>query len=110
MGQVLPVTTNVPDCETAEAMARHAVQRQLAACVNGFPGVKSIYRWHGVVKQAEEIGLAMKTKASRHAELAQAIESLHPYEVPEIVVVPVTQGLSIYLEWIRAVALEKPKE
>lgn len=100
MEQVLLVMTNMPDAQSAQAMARRLVEQKLAACVNCLPGVRSVYRWQGVVEEAEEVTLLMKTTQVRYAELENAIRAMHSYDVPEIVAMPVTAGWHPYLDWV----------
>jgi periplasmic divalent cation tolerance protein len=89
-----------PDRETGTRIANHLVDQGLAACVNMTPPVTSIYSWQDQRESAEEILLLIKTDQARYAELEQAILSLHPYELPEIIAVPVERGLTGYLEWV----------
>jgi periplasmic divalent cation tolerance protein len=77
------------------------VQERLAACVNILPGMRSIYRWKGAVEEADEVLLLIKTTGARFAALRDRVKELHPYETPEIVGLPVAEGLSNYLGWIR---------
>lgn len=102
MSDTLLVFTNTPDPATAEAIARHLVAHRLAACVNILAPCRSVYRWQGQVEQAEEIPLLAKTTADRYPALEAAIRALHPYELPEVVAVPLTQGLPAYLAWVTA--------
>ncbi len=97
---VLLVLTNLPDAETARAMAEHLVQERFAACVNILPACRSIYRWQGKVEEAEEVPLLIKTTTARYAALEAAIRQRHPYELPEIVAVPLSLGLPDYLGWV----------
>ena len=94
------VLCTVPDTATGEALGRHLVENGLAACVNLVPGLTSIYRWQQRVEQAAETLLLIKTHSDRFTELCQTIQRLHPYELPEIVAVPLTAGLPAYLDWI----------
>jgi periplasmic divalent cation tolerance protein len=80
------VLTTAPDRETATRIARTVVEGSLAACVNLLPGVRSIYRWQGRIEESDEVLLVLKTTAARLLELERAIGELHPYEVPEFVV------------------------
>ena len=96
----LLVFTNLPDMEAAVTLARELVVRRLAACVNVLNGCTSIYRWKGAVEQADEVPVLLKTRAARYAEVEAAIRELHPYELPEVVAVPVGRGLPEYLEWV----------
>lgn len=100
MEQSILVMTNVPDDAVAMDMARRLVEQKLAACVNRLPGVRSIYRWQGVVEEADEITLFIKTTQKCYVELEAAIKALHPYQVPEIIVVPLVGGSQSYLDWI----------
>lgn len=100
MPQAIMVLTNVPDADVGQAMARALVEQRVAACVNILPGVQSVYRWQGQVEEAVEVTLLAKTVSSRYAELEAAIKSLHPYEVPEIIALPIVDGLPSYLDWV----------
>jgi len=97
----LLVLTNLGDVDSARRIARELVERQLAACVNMLPGVQSVYRWQGVVEEESEITLLIKTTAARYAELEAAIRALHPYQLPEVIAVPIANGLPAYLDWVR---------
>jgi periplasmic divalent cation tolerance protein len=97
---VLVVLTNCPDVEVADRIARTIVEQRLAACVNRLAPVESVYRWQGAVERATEVPLLIKTTRERYAEIEQAIRVLHPYEVPEIIAVPVSAGLASYLRWV----------
>ena len=77
------------------------VQARLAACVNVLPGIRSIYRWKGEIEQADEILLLIKTTQQSFPALRDRIKELHPYETPEIIAVPIGDGLADYLAWIR---------
>ncbi|OWW22256.1 divalent-cation tolerance protein CutA [Noviherbaspirillum denitrificans] len=100
MQDVLLVLTNVPDEVTAHTIARKVVEARLAACVNVLPAVRSIYRWEGKVEEAGEVTMLIKTVRQRYAALEAAIRESHPYDVPEIIAVPVTAGLTAYLGWV----------
>jgi periplasmic divalent cation tolerance protein len=87
----------------ARTIARALVDRRLAACANVIQGpVQSIYRWKGKVESAKEFLLVLKTSRARFRALAAAIRSLHSYEVPEIISLPVVDGSSDYLNWVAA--------
>jgi periplasmic divalent cation tolerance protein len=107
MEQALLLLTNVPDAELAGALARTLVEQRLAACVNIMPAVQSVYRWQGAIEHASEVTLMIKSTQARYAELEAAIVAAHPYDVPEIIAMPVTAGLPAYLHWI---ATETRKE
>ena len=96
----LLILTNVPDRPTAEKLARALVESGAAACVNILAPCHSIYRWQGKVETAEEIPLLIKTTASAYSRLEEIIRSLHPYALPEIIAVPITNGLPAYLAWV----------
>ena len=96
----LLVFTTLPDREAAMKLARGLVDQRLAACVNVLSGCTSVYRWKGEVEQADEVPVLVKTRVARYEELEAAIRALHPYELPEIIAVPVVRGLPDYLEWV----------
>jgi len=100
--ETLLVITNFPDRAGAEQLAHSLVEARLAACVNLLPPCRSVYRWQGAIEAAEEHTLLIKTTRDRYAALETAIRSGHPYELPEIVAVPVTAGFPAYLEWVAA--------
>jgi len=78
------------------------VEARLAACVNILPRVQSVYRWQGAVESASEIPLLIKTTAANYPALENAIRAQHPYEIPEIIALPVERGLPAYLNWVAA--------
>ncbi|HEX4825341.1 MAG TPA: divalent-cation tolerance protein CutA [Candidatus Polarisedimenticolaceae bacterium] len=86
----------------ARSIARALVGRHLAACVNVVPGVRSIYRWEGAVKDEAEWLLVIKTRAERFEEVRTAIRELHSYEQPEVVRLEIAEGDEAYLRWIEA--------
>ena len=96
----LLVLTNLPERAAAEALAAQLVERRLAACVNILSPCRSVYRWHGEVQHEEEYPMLIKTTSERYAALEQAIRAGHPYELPEVVAVPLEHGLPEYLRWI----------
>lgn len=96
----LIVLCTCPDGQTAERLASALVEQQLAACVNVLPGIRSFYRWEGRLEQADEIQLIIKTMRSAWPRVEQFIQQQHPYEVPEILAIPVTAGLPAYLKWL----------
>ncbi len=98
---VLLVITHLPDRDAADLLARALIEESVAACVNILGACASVYRWQGVVEHAEEIPLLIKTTVARYAALEATIRRLHPYELPEIVAVPVAQGLPGYLQWVQ---------
>jgi len=102
MDQIIVMLTNVPDAPTAEALAHALVEARLAACVNILPGVRSIYRWQDKIENAEEITLVIKTTQPRYRAAEATIRTMHPYELPEVIALPVTAGLPAYLHWVIA--------
>ena len=90
----------VPDHATGERIARHLVEYRLAACVNVIPGITSVYRWKDKVETDREALLKIKAKTGNYQQIEAAIRSQHPYELPEIIAVPVTNGLAEYLDWV----------
>jgi periplasmic divalent cation tolerance protein len=102
----LLIITNCPDEEVANAIALALVEEKLAACVNLLPRVQSVYRWQGAVESASEIPLLIKTTAACYAALEARIRELHPYEIPEIIAVPISHGLPAYLNWLAGETLQ----
>lgn len=96
------VYVTAPSAGVAEKIALAAVESGLAACANIFSGMQSIYRWQGKTARAEEIVLILKTQAAHFNRLEACIRSLHPYETPCIVALPVSTGHQSYLDWITA--------
>lgn len=100
--ETLLILTNCPDEESANAIALALVESKLAACVNILPRVQSIYRWQGVVESATEIPLFFKSTVTNYPALEAAIRERHPYDVPEIIALPIQAGLPAYLNWVAA--------
>ncbi|HWD22301.1 MAG TPA: divalent-cation tolerance protein CutA [Burkholderiales bacterium] len=98
----LLVLTNLPDRAAAERLAERVIGAQLAACVNILAPCRSVYRWKGAVQNEEEHPMLIKTTAERYPALEQALRAGHPYELPEIIAVPIERGLPAYLEWVVA--------
>ncbi len=96
----LIVINTCPGSITAKNIATYLVANHLVACIQIMPGVQSYFRWAGKVEVEEEHLLFMKTTQERYKEVEKAILSLHPYELPEIIAVPITSGLDGYLSWI----------
>lgn len=96
--------STAPDGETAARIARALVEERLAACVNLVPAVRSIYRWQDRVEDEAEVLLVIKTRAERIDALAARLRALHPYELPELVALPVAAGSAAYLAWVAAEA------
>lgn len=98
----LLVLTNLPDRAAAERIADILIGRQLAACVNILAPCRSVYRWKGVLQHDDEHPMLIKTTAERYPVLEQALRAAHPYELPEIIAVPIERGLPAYLAWVAA--------
>ena len=98
----LLVLTNLPDRAAAEKLADMLIAERLAACVNILAPCRSVYRWKGAVQHDEEHPMLIKTTQARYAELEQALRAEHPYELPEIIAVPIERGLPEYLAWVDA--------
>lgn len=107
MDQTLMILVNVPDEATAHHMARSLVEGRVAACINILPGVRSVYRWQGKIEEAQEVTLLIKTTQARYVDLEAAVKAAHPYDVPELIALPIVAGLPEYLSWI---ATETEKE
>jgi periplasmic divalent cation tolerance protein len=105
MPDTLIVLTTLPDADSAAALAARLVESRLAACVNLLAPCTSVYRWEDKIETASEVPLLIKTTAARYAALEAAIRAAHPYELPEIVAVPVERGLPAYLAWVDAETL-----
>jgi periplasmic divalent cation tolerance protein len=100
-GDTVRVETTVDSREGAERLARSVVEHRLAACAQVGGPITSFYRWEGRVQADEEWTVVVKTAADRLDELTAHIGEVHPYDVPEVVAVPVTGGNPAYLEWVR---------
>lgn len=98
MENAMVVLCTFPDLDQARQIGAALVERQVAACVNLLPGVESIYRWQGKTERAGEILALIKT--TRYPDLEAALRELHPYEVPEIIALPIAAGLPAYLSWL----------
>lgn len=99
---VLLVITNLPDRASADRLADALVEAHAAACVNILAPCRSVYRWKGALQRDEEHPVLAKTTADRYPALEALIRANHPYELPEIVAVPVERGLPAYLDWVAA--------
>ena len=98
---VLLCYCSCPDGASAQAIAEALVGERLAACVNRLPGIHSTYRWQGAVTTDNEELLLIKTVAGRYEALKARLLQLHPYELPELIAVPVEHGHATYLDWVR---------
>ena len=100
MADIVLVLTTVPDSDQGEVIARTLVEERLAACVNVLPPMTSIYRWRGVVERETERQMIIKTTQNRVPAVQARLAALHPYEVPEFLVLSVADSSSTYFEWV----------
>jgi len=96
----LLILTNVPDQATAEKLARALIDQRAAACVNVLAPCRSIYRWQGAVETADEIPLLIKSTVANYSDVERIVRAQHPYDVPELIALPITQGLPAWLDWL----------
>jgi periplasmic divalent cation tolerance protein len=94
------VLTTLPSAEAAAELAKAVVGEKLAACANLLPAVRSIYRWQGRVQDESEVLVLFKTRQEHFERLKARLLELHPYEIPEVLAVPVEQGYQAYLDWL----------
>jgi periplasmic divalent cation tolerance protein len=99
---VVVVMTNVPDLLLAKRIAHLLIEEKLAACINIGTPVLSVYGWNDEVDGAEEIPMMIKTTADKQQAMIERLVGLHPYEVPEAIVIPVVDGFTPYLNWVRS--------
>ena len=98
--EILLALSTFPDAETARQIANKLVTEKFAACANILPTVESIYRWKDKIEYGNETLVFFKLSEDRQSAFQEKLRSLHPYEVPEIVFVPVASGLPDYLRWV----------
>ena len=98
--QILLALSTFPDAEVARRVSNQLVTESLAACANILPSVESIYRWKTKIESASEILVLFKLSEDRQSEFEDKLRSLHPYEVPEIIFIPIAGGLQEYLQWV----------
>ncbi|XP_068106267.1 protein CutA isoform X2 [Hyperolius riggenbachi] len=89
-----------PNDTVAKSIGRGLVERKLAACVNVIPQITSIYEWKGKIEEDSEVLLMIKTRSSKVPDLTEYVRSVHPYEVCEVISVPIEQGNPAYLSWV----------
>lgn len=102
------VITNFPDRASALALAQKLVDERLAACVNVLADCTSVYRWQEKIENASEVPVLIKTLAQHYPRVEQAVKAMHPYELPEIIAVPISNGLPAYMQWMAAETLAFP--
>ncbi len=100
MSDILLVMTNLPDALSAARLTRQIIESNAAACVNQLAPCISTYRWQDQVETASEVPLLIKTTVTAYPSLETLIRAVHPYELPEIIAIPVSAGLPAYLEWV----------
>ena len=98
--RILLALSTFPDRETAQRISSQLVTEKFAACANILPAIESIYRWQGKVETGNETLVFFKVSEDRQSAFQEKLRSLHPYEVPEIIFVPVSGGLPEYLRWV----------
>jgi periplasmic divalent cation tolerance protein len=96
----LLILTNLPDVESAEKLVHALIENRAAACVNVLAPCRSIYRWQGEVETAVEIPLLIKTTRAAYPLVEEIVRVHHPYDVPELIAIPITHGLPAYLDWL----------
>jgi periplasmic divalent cation tolerance protein len=94
------ILSTCPDRKTAYGIARILLEKNLCACANILPGIESVYHWEGDIESSQEYLLLIKTRADAYAKIEKTIVTHHPYELPEIIAVPIEAGLPEYLSWI----------
>lgn len=100
--ELVLVVTTVPDDEAGERLARALVEERRIACANLLPGATSVFRWEGEVRREAETVVLMKTRRARVPELFRRVAELHPYDVPELVALPVERAAPAYCGWVLA--------
>jgi periplasmic divalent cation tolerance protein len=98
----LLVITTLPNADAAAELAKNVVGERLAACANLIPALRSIYKWQGKMQDENEVLVLFKTRQEHYENLKSRILELHPYEVPEVLAIPVEQGYAAYLDWLAA--------
>jgi periplasmic divalent cation tolerance protein len=102
MEKYIAVFSTVPDEDSAQKIANTILKKRLAACVNITSPAQSLYWWQGKITQEQEYQMIIKTENKLYTQLEEIILELHPYEIPEIIAIPVVRGYSPYLDWIAA--------
>lgn len=106
----LLIMTTMPDRASAMSLAQMLVDERIAACVNVLSDCTSVYRWQGKSETAMEVPVLIKTTDENYSQLEQRIMSVHPYELPELIAVPISGGLPAYLKWIETETLGSKAE
>lgn len=100
MTEAILVITNFPDKESALTFSQMLIDEQLAACINILGTCTSVYRWQEMTESANEIPVFIKTQQKHYKQVEELINSMHPYELPEVITVPIIGGSPAYLQWI----------
>ena len=101
-GEFLVVLITAPDLSTAQDLGKTLVEEKIAACVNLVPGLVSIYSWEGAIQEDQEVLLVVKTRSELlESQLIPLVQKHHPYDLPEIIGLPIAAGSQAYLDWIR---------
>ena len=98
--KILLALSTFPDAEIARRISNQLVSERFAACANILPSVESIYRWNEKIESGNEIFAFFKVSEDRQSAFQEKLRSLHPYDIPEIIFVPVASGLQEYLQWV----------
>lgn len=101
MNDPIVILCTCPDTASAGQLAKKLVSEKLAACVNVLPQVTSYYVWDGQQEEGQEVQLIIKSRRTLYGVLQQRIQELHPYDVPEIIALPIVAGLPTYLQWVQ---------
>lgn len=101
MSDPIVILCTCPDTASAGQLAKILVSEKLAACVNVLPQVTSYYVWDGQQEEGQEVQLIIKSRRTLYGVLQQRIQELHPYDVPEIIALPIVAGLPTYLQWVQ---------
>ncbi len=106
--EVLLLYGTCPDVETARMIARAMLQEASVACVNILSGMVSLYQWRGQMEEANEVAFIAKSTRSAWENAARIFQSLHPYEEPALVALPVSEGLPGFMDWVRSETISRP--
>jgi periplasmic divalent cation tolerance protein len=106
--QPLLVLTTLPDASIAESIAAKLISDRMAACISIGAPIRSLYHWQGETETATEIPMTIKTTVDAYPALEATIRALHPYDLPEIIALPITAGLAPYLDWISSSCNRSP--
>ena len=98
--KILLALSTFPDAETARRISNQLVTEKFVACANILPAVESIYRWKENIESANETLVFFKLSEDRQAAFQEKLRSIHPYEIPEIIFIPISHGLPEYLRWV----------